>query len=832
MSQVNVLVAGTARDVLAESIAIAVSQRSDFELLGGRVLSLNESEALLGSLGKTAPVGVVLVGPDANTKAPADRIFGDIKGCVVMRVDAPLGGGVQLQTHQTGLHGLLSALRSLLNQSVPATLTTVAPLPTSAGSAAARGPLLDASVDWVHDTLRKALSTVARRNGELPGLTLDPGSLLEQLDASRPGARDDAGESTQTSLDLWRRTLDANRNSGEPLAVIARTFGLDELEFRLLLLALAPEIDIRYQRCLGVLHDDMSRRTGSLGLYATLLGERLETRMAIGGGARLGLWRLLEADRGLLPPADEVLRIDASIAAWILGDRDALTRDARVRRFCRISPWPGSGLLNSDADLAHAAHWARAMRNEQGPWLVFSAGDPADWRALLELGTPDGSLLRLEANRFASLDSLEAEECAVRAARVARLTGMPLVVDTAGALQVPEVEQNLRTFFAALVARHCRATVLTNEAAHLARTLGSVAIELVEGVALTASSRAEAFAVAATGAGAALTADQARDLVPAHPLHVEGFERAMSLARSTLRDGATLEQAREHFTASCKRVAADGISHLAERIEPMFSLDDVVLPADRKLQLQEIVDNVRFASRVLGDWKFGERLPYGRGVTVLLHGPSGTGKTMAALGIARQLNAQVLRVDLSRVVSKYIGDTEKNIDRVFADATRSGAVLLIDEAEALLGKRSEVKDAHDRYANIEVAYLLQRMEAYEGLAILTTNLRQNLDSAFLRRLRFLLEFPRPDVEAREEIWRHCLPRESHVLDSAAFRQLARRIDLTGGHIRQITLRAAFVAAAANRSIGLEHVAYAANAELAKLGQSAVAFEIPEGRRVA
>jgi len=250
-----------------------------------------------------------------------------------------------------------------------------------------------------------------------------------------------------------------------------------------------------------------------------------------------------------------------------------------------------------------------------------------------------------------------------------------------------------------------------------------------------------------------------------------------------------------------------------------------VLPADRKQQLREIVDNVRFADRVLDGWKFREQLPYGRGVTALLHGPSGTGKTMAALALSKSLGVQVLRIDLSRVVSKYIGDTEKNIDRVFEDARSSGAALLIDEAEALLGKRSEVKDAHDRYANIEVAYLLQRIESYEGLVILTTNLRQNVDAAFLRRLRFIIDFPRPDVAARETIWRQCLPEAAHALSAGMFRFLARKVDLTGGHIRQITLRAAFLAAAADEPIGLAHIAYATNAELAKLGMPAVDFEV-------
>jgi SpoVK/Ycf46/Vps4 family AAA+-type ATPase len=248
--------------------------------------------------------------------------------------------------------------------------------------------------------------------------------------------------------------------------------------------------------------------------------------------------------------------------------------------------------------------------------------------------------------------------------------------------------------------------------------------------------------------------------------------------------------------------------------------------------LYEIVDQVRLASRVLDEWRFRDQLPYGRGVTALFFGPSGTGKTMAAIGVASKLGVQILRLDLSRVVSKYIGDTEKNIDRVFEDAQRSGSAVLIDEADALLGKRSEVKDAHDRYANIEVAYLLQRLEAYDGLAILTTNMRQNIDAAFLRRLRFIIDFPRPDADAREKIWRQCLPAESHALNDADYRQLARKLDVTGGHIRQITLRAAFIAATENMLINLQHIARAMRAEFAKLGMPPVELDIAKTRMVA
>jgi SpoVK/Ycf46/Vps4 family AAA+-type ATPase len=359
-----------------------------------------------------------------------------------------------------------------------------------------------------------------------------------------------------------------------------------------------------------------------------------------------------------------------------------------------------------------------------------------------------------------------------------------------------------------------------------------VAFELAEEPALPPAASVAAVREAATQADAYLTEEAAAGVVRRYPLRVDALEHATRLARSRPLDYAHDDPRLDRFTAACREVAAEGVSQLADRIEPVFTLDQVVLPKEQKDQLVEIVDHVRLTDQVLDGWKFREQLPYGRGVTALFFGPSGAGKTMGAMAIARELGIQLLRLDFSRVVSKYIGDTEKNIDRVFTDARRSGAAILIDEADALLGKRSEVKDAHDRYANIEVAYLLQRMELYDGLAILTTNMKQNLDPAFLRRLRFIVDFPRPDVDARRQIWRQCLPEGSHALDDAAFNQLARRIDLTGGNIRQITLRAAFIAAALGERIGLVHIAKAARAEFAKLGMPPVELDLDQARRAA
>jgi AAA+ superfamily predicted ATPase len=829
---VNVVVAATAPDIQAEGIAGAIAEREDMTLVSGRVLAVRETDALLESHVLTGPCGIVLVGPDADTEEPAERYLAESVEYVVMRVTAPIGDIVRVATHRAGLQELLIALRSLVDQAGATPHTRVAHFrPTTARSP---GPLLNASIRWLHETFRNAVDGLSRGSGDLPGLTVTASTLVEMLDGKRKEEGSDAQPSLIEANAALVRAL-ATEGVSEPLARISCVLALSGVEFRLMLLALAPELDPRYQRCVGVLLDDLGRRVGTLGLYSALLGEPVDVRLALGASANLARLRVFETLTAGLPAADEPLRMDSALAAWILGERDALARDPRVRRVTRSSAWPGAALVDLESERLRADTLVDLLQgNGDGQRLLFAGADPAGWRALLELGAQirQSALIRVEATRIATLDVPEIEECGVRLGRAACLTDAPLIVDMAGAPATPEVDQPLRALAVAIASTRCRVGVICTEPARVAKLLGEGPCLLMEGPPLSTATRARAFARAARNAGTSLTLDQAQSFISRHPLQIDGFEQVMSMARSAQTDDSTSELSFDRFMAACKEVSAEGLSQLAQRIEPIFTLDDVVLPNDRKQQLKEIVDNVLLAGRVLDDWKFGEQLPYGRGVTALLHGPSGTGKTMAALAIANRLGVQILRIDLSRVVSKYIGDTEKNIDRVFDDARHSGAALLIDEADALLGKRSEVKDAHDRYANIEVAYLLQRMEAYEGLAIMTTNLRQNLDAAFLRRIRFMIDFPRPNVEAREEIWQRCLPDRSHVLQPVDFRQLARKIDLTGGHIRQITLRAAFVAAAANKSIDLAHVAYATNAELAKLGRPPVALELPNSQKVA
>jgi hypothetical protein len=269
----------------------------------------------------------------------------------------------------------------------------------------------------------------------------------------------------------------------------------------------------------------------------------------------------------------------------------------------------------------------------------------------------------------------------------------------------------------------------------------------------------------------------------------------------------------------CRHTTRLRMQGLAERIRPVARLEQVILPPESKAHLEQIVLHARHRLTVYDDWGYRQRLSRGLGISALFAGESGTGKTMAAEAIAHTLGLDLYRIDLSGVVSKYIGETEKNLRRVFEEAEATRAILFFDEADALYGKRSEVKDSHDRYANIEVSYLLQRMESYQGVAILATNMKSALDVAFLRRLRFVVVFPFPGQEDRGRIWQQAFPPQLvRRLRSQDWERLA-AFPLTGGHIMNVALNAAFLAAGEGKSaVHMEHILHAARLEFDKLEQ--------------
>jgi hypothetical protein len=276
--------------------------------------------------------------------------------------------------------------------------------------------------------------------------------------------------------------------------------------------------------------------------------------------------------------------------------------------------------------------------------------------------------------------------------------------------------------------------------------------------------------------------------------------------------------------AGARAQSAAGLERLARRVEPQADWHDLVLPPEVHTQLAELAIRARHRDRVLDDWGIGGRSTRGRGITALFAGESGTGKTLAAEVIAAQLGLDLYVIDLSSVVDKYIGETEKNLNRVFAEADRVNGVLLFDEADAIFGKRSEVRDARDRYANIEVAYLLQRMERFEGLAVLTTNLRANLDEAFTRRIDVVVDFPMPEEDDRLALWRMHLPDRLPQTDDLDLEFMARRFRLSGGNIRNICATAAYLSADADRPVAMADLIHATEREYRKLGRLTVEAE--------
>lgn len=841
MTKTSVIIAaGRPTDVQARGIEVAVSENDDMTLVGGRLIALDEIAGALDNIPHSQACALVLVGPHADLKAQETHWLAERPRLVVLRVEV-FGVMVHIALRDPNMKIVLDYLRELVDRADRDPLDRVSQMQLHATPAdemeasrihapvLAERPLLAAAICWIKAVFARAGLNLPRE--DVVGVEEAPSRRSESENLK---ALNDADAQLTEAL----RKADART---EPIAALAHRLDLTPLEFRFSLLALAPELDTLYQRCVAELHGELGRHVGTLGLYAALLGKSIEVRQKLALAGNLARWRLLESRAGQpLPAGDEPVRLDAFVVDWLLGNGDALEEDPRLRRVLRRTPWPGSSLIEQVPEIERAARQLQMLqqpvrRTPSSPhWLLYNGDQTETWHALLERAASllDYPLLRVQAARFVGLEVAENCETARRLTRLGRLAHRPLLLDSARVDASAENDEALRLLLGEIGAAKCRAGVICTNVSRFVGLLGAGAIEIVPDSCVPQLARRRSLKAAALNMGLVLAEDLLQSLEQQVPLQADGWERALHLTRARRQPNETKAQLTQRFIAASRDVAAETISNLAVRLDPHCELKHVVLPVERKRQLKQIVDSVIFARRVLEEWKFGEQLAYGRGVTALFHGPSGTGKTMSALGVAKELNSQVLRIDLSRVVSKYIGETEKHIDAVFRDAAQCGAVLLIDEAEALLGKRGEIKDAHDRYAAIEVAYLLTRIESYDGVALFTTNARQNLDSAFLRRMRFIIEFPRPDTGAREEIWRHCLPRDSHELNDAAFRLLARKIDMTGGHIRQITLQAAFLAAASNTKIGLEHIAHASAAEFAKVGLPPVSLDLPAPSKAA
>jgi len=609
------------------------------------------------------------------------------------------------------------------------------------------------------------------------------------------------------------------------LAALAELFGLSRFDVDVVVICLAPEIDRRYERLFAYLHDDVTRRAPTVDLALSLLCADVETRVAararLSAPAPLHRYGLVTlADDPAQPPCsllDKNIRLDPRIVRFLLGDDEP---DERLRPYAHLAgPGADPAELRFPAEFdARLARLAERGGDDlvlycQGPYGVGKRSTAAaccrQWGAgLLVLATD--LLAARPAEEFVALLDL--------ADREARLQGAILYWDEADVLLGEDRHAHLAHLLATLAVHPGPAFLAGNTPWEPAGAPAGMTFVRLEFPAPRHTERVGLWTAALAG-----TATAALDLtVLSGRFRLSGGQirdaaaTARNLAHARSPDAPVVSQ--EDLLAACRLQSNRKLAALAQRIRPHYSFSDIVLPADRMTQLREIANQVRYRAVVYESWGFERKIAGGRGLSVLFAGPSGTGKTMAADVLAHDLGLDLYKIDLSTVVSKYIGETEKNLARIFTEAATSNAILFFDEADALFGKRSAVTDAHDRYANLEISYLLQKMEEHEGVVILATNLRKNIDEAFVRRLHVTIEFPVPGVEDRRRIWEQIWPDATPRSADLDLELLARQIDLPGGNIRNIALAGAFLAAADGGVVTMAHLLQATRREYQKMGK--------------
>jgi hypothetical protein len=601
------------------------------------------------------------------------------------------------------------------------------------------------------------------------------------------------------------------------LEILSATFGLSAFERALLLLCAGMELDAHFAGLCAAAQGDPQRAFPTFSLALAALPQPHWS--AINPSAPLRRWRLIEAGNG---PAITLcpLRVDERILHYLAGVQHF---DERLLGTIEPLQTRVETLVTSHQSLAQriAATWSQAEKGVPLPIIQLCGDESAGKRQVAAAASALVGLRLCVVSAYA-IPANPAETETVRRLweRESILDPSALLVDcedldagdvthenavarwleaVAGAVFVTSRERRRMTQ-RPMFAFEVRKPIVGEQRQIWQITLGEAAENLDGRVdALVAQ-----FSLSAPSIRAACT-----EAIGHRSMEEAGDPGGAGLG--------------ERVWQACCAQSRPRLGGLAQRIEPVAKWDDLVLPQAQYLILRDIAVHVRQRLKVYETWGFARKSARGLGISALFTGPSGTGKTMAAEVLANELHLDLYRIDLSQVVSKYIGETEKNLRRVFDAAEDGGAILLFDEADALFGKRSEVKDSHDRYANIEVSYLLQRMEAYRGLAILTTNMKEALDTAFLRRIRFVVQFPFPDASQRAEIWRRIFPTDTPT-EGLDVPRLA-RLNVAGGTIHNIALYAAFLAADAREPVRMVHLLRAARAEYGKLERPLTETEI-------
>jgi SpoVK/Ycf46/Vps4 family AAA+-type ATPase len=636
-----------------------------------------------------------------------------------------------------------------------------------------------------------------------------------------------------------RRAASAECGIDLRLDRLARTFGLDAFDIDVLLVCLAVEIDLRYEKLYAYLQDDVTKKRPTVDLAIRLVGsargDLAEARRHFLAPAPLIVHQLVhlleDPQQPQSPLLARVLKPDDRIVEFLFGIdeleprlRGAVTVITPTRSLDDL-------LLENDARSAFRNAWLEqslARDDVPSPVIVLEGRDGSGKKSMAEalcrerrceLLIADASALAPESMSTSGSGSTGWADLARSVEREAALRGAAVHWCGIDGFTGQAQQGQLTSFLRAVDAGRTSCFVAMSGANDIAALFGRRGMILMHMPEPTHAQRTKHWSVQLAGAS---LDEQVKlsSLASRFGLSWSGISQAAATARrlASVRGGGEGVVTMRDLQDACRLHSNQRLAALARKIAPCYGWDDIVLPDECMAQLREICNHVRYRDRVYGDWGFGRKLALGKGLAVLFAGPSGTGKTMAAEIIATELGLDLYKIDLSTVISKYIGETEKNLSHIFEEAETSNAILFFDEADALFGKRSEVRDSHDRYANVEVGYLLQRMEEYEGVAILATNLRKNMDDAFVRRLHFTVEFPFPDEDDRHRIWQGIWPKDTPLDEQLDLELLAARYEMAGGNIKNVAVAAAFLAADDGEVVRMSHVIQATLREYQKTGK--------------
>jgi hypothetical protein len=664
--------------------------------------------------------------------------------------------------------------------------------------------------------------------------------LLRAMSEAQQGGTSDTSDpetgEVEEALELIESEIEERRaaslREGVYLSLqrLSEVFGLSRFDEQCLIICLAPELDRKYEKLYAYLQDDVTRKKPSVDLAVSLTSdgfeEKLAARQAFRPGSPLLRYKLVRLtdtpsdDRS--PLLSRSLKLDDRIVDFFLGANQIDYRLAGIASIVRASTELGDSV--PDDSKRNVLDLVRMHFEEEaavrGTLVIHLDGSYGSGkRALAEIaasaiGVP---LLVVDIAKMITAPA-PLEELVWLAGREALLQPAMLCFENLDS--IPNENKALADLLLE-VAKECSwVTFLLGAGAWRPRkTFDDLVFVSAH---LSAPDDAERISVWKRLAEPFDVADNIDfgELASKFRFTHGQIRDALLTARDNTRwrppDQRQVQLS--DLSAACRALSGHKLNDLARKVQPIYTWSDIVLPQEVLSQLREICQRVVYRHRVMGDWGFGRKLSMGKGVNALFAGPSGAGKTMAAEIIAAELELDLYKIDLSGVVSKYIGETEKNLDRVFSAAEDANAILFFDEADALFGKRSEVRDSHDRYANIEISYLLQKMEEYQGLAILATNLKANLDESFTRRLAFTIHFPFPDEASRLLIWRGIWPHELDVDEGVDLQFLSHQFKLSGGNIKNVALGAAFFAAGDGGRVTMSHLLHATRREYQKLGK--------------